>query len=253
MRSPLLALLAMLPALLAACSSVTEGTSQTLTFESDPAGAECELRRGGMVLGRTTTPGAVLVQKTRADIEVTCRKDGYQDSVVMVPFDMAASTFGNVLIGGGIGLIVDAASGASIKYNPVTTVTLTPKTDMVAAAPAAVAAASNPTLASQAPARLDSAALWKLSEPALKKHFEVNREAYGAVFSARSGNDITLHRFTLLQEHPLDGENVYSLSVRFVGEGTRQGFFNVGFAKDIEYKVQQQRDVVSVLDWQVRN
>ncbi|WP_300295511.1 hypothetical protein, partial [Ferrovibrio sp.] len=165
---------------LGACSSLTEGTSQTLTFESDPPGAACELKRAGMIIGRATTPGTVLVQKTRADIEVTCRKPGYEDAVAQIPYDMAVSTIGNVLIGGGIGLIVDAASGASIKYNPVTSVTLVAKSGTDApVAVASVAPASQsvtqPAAASQiaaAPAdgakpKLDRDALWRISEPAL--------------------------------------------------------------------------------------
>lgn len=250
---------------LGACSSLTEGTSQTLTFESDPPGAVCELKRAGIIIGRATTPGTVLVQKTRADIEVTCRKPGYEDAVAQIPYDMAVSTIGNVLIGGGIGLIVDAASGASIKYNPVTSVTLVAKSG--ADAPAAVASvapatqpATQPAMAGQvaaAPAdeakpKLDRDALWRISEPALKKHFENNREAYGAVFAARSAQEIKLNRLTLMQDQPEEG-GLYSIVVRFEGEAPRTGFYAVGFMKDFNYKIRQEQETVSVLDWQVRS
>ena len=35
-----------------------------------------------------------------------------------VESDVAAMTFGNIILGGGIGVVIDAASGASNKYSP---------------------------------------------------------------------------------------------------------------------------------------
>jgi hypothetical protein len=57
----------------ASCASVVSGTSQTLTLETVPAAADCTLTRKGLSIGRVNpTPGAVLVQRTRDDITVTC-------------------------------------------------------------------------------------------------------------------------------------------------------------------------------------
>ncbi len=35
-----------------------------------------------------------------------------------VESDVAAMTFGNIILGGGIGVVIDSASGASNKYSP---------------------------------------------------------------------------------------------------------------------------------------
>ena len=49
-------------------------------------------------------------------MEVTCRKQGYHSETVMVQEQFAAMALGNVILGGGIGLVVDAASGAAQEY-----------------------------------------------------------------------------------------------------------------------------------------
>jgi hypothetical protein len=112
---------------LGACSSIVEGTSQALRFASEPSGALCKLERQGMVIGQTTKPGAVVVQKLKQDINVTCSKDGYEDATAFLKSEAAAATFGNIILGGGIGWAVDSASGADNKYNEQTMVTLKPK------------------------------------------------------------------------------------------------------------------------------
>jgi hypothetical protein len=78
-----------------------------------------------------TTPCA-FVAKRNADISVTVAKPGYQTQVVPltkdVPASGAAGFAGNLLLGGAIGMGVDAATGAANdhKPNPVT-VTLQPQ------------------------------------------------------------------------------------------------------------------------------
>lgn len=45
-----------------------------------------------------------------------CKKEGYKPAVVSVDETIAGATFGNILLGGGIGVLVDAASGAAQQY-----------------------------------------------------------------------------------------------------------------------------------------
>ena len=108
------------------CSSVIEGTSQTLSFDSNPSGAECTLNRNGMVIGSVRTPGGLTVKKTKHDINLLCHKDGYQDATAFIKSDVAGATVGNIILGGGIGWAIDSASGADNKYSEHTTVTLVP-------------------------------------------------------------------------------------------------------------------------------
>lgn len=113
--------------LLGACSTITEGTSQTLSVDSTPQGADCKLTRQGAVIGQVRTPGALVVQKTKHDITVSCVKDGYAETSANIKSDYAAATFGNIIIGGGIGWAIDASSGAHNKYEASTMVALAPQ------------------------------------------------------------------------------------------------------------------------------
>ena len=130
------ALLALMLVPMAACSSIIEGTSQTLSFNSNPSGADCTLTRNGQVIGAVRTPGGLTVKKTKHDISVTCRKDGYQDATAFLNSDVAGATAGNIILGGGIGWAIDSASGADNKYNEYTTVTLVPLPAPAATVPA---------------------------------------------------------------------------------------------------------------------
>ena len=111
--------------LVSACSSIVDGHSQKLTFESNPAGADCTLTRHGEVIGKFTTPSQLTVTKTKYDIDVVCKKDGYEDATDHVKSDVAAATFGNIIIGGGVGWFIDSATGADNKYQEVNVITFT--------------------------------------------------------------------------------------------------------------------------------
>lgn len=141
-RIALINLVLISSALLGGCSSIIEGTSQTLTFNSNPPGAECTLDRNGVVIGKVTTPAGLVVEKTKHNINVTCRKEGFKESTAFLKSEVAGATFGNILLGGGIGWAIDSASGADNKYQEVTTVTLTPASGAIPSTPAPAAASA---------------------------------------------------------------------------------------------------------------
>lgn len=117
----------MMPIMLAGCSSVLEGSSQRVTVNTNPIGAECSLSRDGRIIGRiAATPGTLTVEKTKHDIQLACHKDGYQDVVLTNRSGFAAATFGNVMVGGLPGWGVDSASGADNKYQSPLNITLVP-------------------------------------------------------------------------------------------------------------------------------
>lgn len=112
-----------------ACSSIVEGTSQQILVNTTPSGADCALEREGIVIGRVNpTPGSALVDKTKHDITIKCTKDTFHESTYMNKSDVAGATFGNILIGGGIGWIIDSASGADNKYTSPANITMVPLT-----------------------------------------------------------------------------------------------------------------------------
>jgi hypothetical protein len=121
----LLAALAVI--LLNGCATLTTSSSQTVTMMTEPPGATCTFKREGQVIGVVNpTPGSLSVQKSHKPIDVACAKDGFIDAVGTVGSRFQPMTFGNVLFGGIIGIVVDAASGASAEYEPQITVRLTP-------------------------------------------------------------------------------------------------------------------------------
>jgi hypothetical protein len=124
---------------LAACSSVIEGTSQEIYVNTNPAGAKCAFEREGKVISRIQeTPGATTIKKTKHDITITCDKAGYQTATYRNHSGAAGATFGNIILGGGIGWAIDSASGADNKYDGTVNMTLVP-TNGASAAPSAIA------------------------------------------------------------------------------------------------------------------
>jgi hypothetical protein len=117
----------LLVALLPACATITSGTSQNISVITDPPGSTCQLQRDGMTVGIVNpTPGTVNVSKSTRDIAVTCTRAGNLGAVQLVRAELQAATAGNILLGGVIGLAVDAASGAMSRYPEAVTVILPP-------------------------------------------------------------------------------------------------------------------------------
>lgn len=108
------------------CATVTRGTKDVLVIESDPPGAEVQLSNG--MRGKTPTSFKVA---RRNSLTVSIEKEGYEPLTVQVNPVVAgagaAGMAGNVLVGGIVGIGVDAATGATmnLKPNPVR-VTLVP-------------------------------------------------------------------------------------------------------------------------------
>ncbi|MCB0340544.1 MAG: SHOCT domain-containing protein, partial [Bdellovibrionales bacterium] len=140
------------------CASILSGKSQTITITTNPEGARCELIREGRIIGTVeNTPGAVTINKTKHDIDVNCKKDGFTDSKAFADSGTEGSTFANIILGGGIGWAIDSAAGADNKYPETVTVNLVP-VQQVAAATTQVTvqkSASNTVVKNDAQKRLD--------------------------------------------------------------------------------------------------
>lgn len=120
---------------LSACASITKGTSQSVAINTAPVqGANCTLQNQA---GSWTvvSPGAVVVPRTKHDINVKCEKTGFQAGMGVLKSGTQMMTAGNLILGGVVGLAVDASTGAMNDYPEAITVTLT------AEPPAAVPAA----------------------------------------------------------------------------------------------------------------
>jgi hypothetical protein len=123
-----LVLVALAAFTLPACATITTGTSQPVTVMSEPAGATCELQREGATVGVVNpTPGTVQISKSSRDMTIRCTRPGYSPGLASVASQMQGMTAGNILIGGFIGLGIDAASGALSQYPTNVTVILPPE------------------------------------------------------------------------------------------------------------------------------
>jgi len=115
MKRIVLALLAAI--VLPACSTITEGPSQGMLVTTDPPGARCEVKQRGEVIETIEqTPGTVVVHKSPFDITIDCTRSGHFPGAAVVDSRMDNMTYGNLLIGGAVGLIVDASTGAWNQY-----------------------------------------------------------------------------------------------------------------------------------------
>ena len=104
-------------AALSACATVVNGSSQTVTVSTTPPGANCTLDRiGAHVAAISSTPGSVRLDKSKNELTVTCTKEGFRTAHLSYSPSFSGWTFGNLVAGGVVGVVVDAASGANYAY-----------------------------------------------------------------------------------------------------------------------------------------
>ena len=98
------------------CATITTGTSQSISVNSDPTDADCTLTRDGQTLGTVKTPGTVTVKRDAKTIHVICKKEAYDDGKVVMNAKFESASALNFVAGGLVGVMVDAASGANNRY-----------------------------------------------------------------------------------------------------------------------------------------
>ena len=99
------------------CASVTRGMSDDVQITSDPSGADIRISTG-----QTCITPCTLKFSRKDEFTVTASKPGYNTSETPVRTRIAgagaAGFAGNVLLGGVVGMAVDAASGATLEHYP---------------------------------------------------------------------------------------------------------------------------------------
>lgn len=106
---------------LAGCASIVSGRRAEVAFDSVPSNAHVVVRdKAGRKVASLTTPGVVSLRRNRrffmpahytADIEAP----GYLPAQVALRSTINPWVFGNVIVGGIPGLVVDTATGAAWK------------------------------------------------------------------------------------------------------------------------------------------
>lgn len=108
------------------CASLTQGTTQLLTFTIDPEEATCKvITDDGTTMGRISGKANIIqVAKDNSDILVQCSAEGYRDSTTR----LRSSTQTAGVVGVAIDLgITDMLTGAMWKYPDQTTIVLEKK------------------------------------------------------------------------------------------------------------------------------
>ena len=104
-----------LPFFLTQCATITSGTSQSILV--DVINAPGSICRGTDNKGRqymwVETPASATVHKGDGPMTLICEKEGFEKTTMTFDEGLTGATFGNILIGGGIGILVDTMSGAA--------------------------------------------------------------------------------------------------------------------------------------------
>jgi len=103
----------------AGCASIIRGTSQDFTVQTDPAGAQAVLSTGE----RCEATPCTLRRSRNEPFTVTVSMEGYQTTTHAIrnPWSRQGTTtgiVGNAILGGGIGIGVDAMTGANRDLTP---------------------------------------------------------------------------------------------------------------------------------------
>jgi hypothetical protein len=98
---------------LSSCATIIDGTSQTVTFNSNPSGVEIFM--DGNRLG--VTPLSVQIERKQNGMFVA-KKEGYDDQVMVLSTHLNSWFWGNIIIGGLLGSMTDHVSGAAHEYSP---------------------------------------------------------------------------------------------------------------------------------------
>ena len=114
----ILLLIPVLGLVMAGCATVTRGTTNSVTISSDPSGADAVVSTGQHC---PSTPCTFDISR-KTEFIVTFSKSGYKTVEVPVKTQLAgtgaAGFAGNVLVGGLIGMGVDAATGSTLEHVP---------------------------------------------------------------------------------------------------------------------------------------
>ena len=119
MKTLVLAVIACLAA--SGCASVTTGTTQGITFEvAKPngeimQGAKCIAENDRATI-RFRSGEKVKIRRAESNLNVTCSSDGHPDAEGTLAASGNYAGLGNILVGGLVGLTVDAITDADKKY-----------------------------------------------------------------------------------------------------------------------------------------
>lgn len=108
------------------CATVMDGSTDSVSVnaqgcDEDRSAVHCELENNDGVV-HAMAPGTAVISKSSSALAIRCESNDGATGNTMVESSYNPKNLGNILIGGGIGIIVDAASGAMWHYPKAVTV-----------------------------------------------------------------------------------------------------------------------------------
>lgn len=100
--------------LVTSCATIMHGTFQKINVNTEPAGATVTASNGETC----TTPGILTLKRSERNYTLNIKKEGYKDISITLSRKIDSWFWGNVLIGGIIGIVVDMSTGAAYKISP---------------------------------------------------------------------------------------------------------------------------------------
>jgi len=96
------------------CASIITGTKDKISFTSTPEGAKV-LHKG---VEKCITPCTAEIPRSLSKQTVIFEKEGFANKEIKLTKNFNAVSLVNILIGGVIGVGIDAATGSLTKYSP---------------------------------------------------------------------------------------------------------------------------------------
>ena len=101
------------------CASIVSDSTQVVSVDTPNCkGAKCRMTNSEGVFYIQSTPGSTAIQKAYGDLTITCEKENFTfTSIHKSKANMA--TYGNILLGGIPGALIDGGSGKGYDYPPL--------------------------------------------------------------------------------------------------------------------------------------
>jgi hypothetical protein len=96
------------------CASIITGTKDKISFTSNPEGAKV-LHKG---VEKCITPCTAEIPRSLSKQTVIFEKEGFTNKEIKLTKSFNAVSLLNILLGGVIGVGIDAATGSLTKYSP---------------------------------------------------------------------------------------------------------------------------------------
>jgi hypothetical protein len=98
---------------LAGCATVMNGTKTPYTTSTTPNGATVKFSNGTSC----TTP-CKMEMRRKDDVRADITLPGYKPTYILIQSKLGGASFGNIILGGGVGAIVDGSNGSSNRLYP---------------------------------------------------------------------------------------------------------------------------------------